>query len=110
MSKTHHYLAAALIGLSATVQGPAAHAQQAASAPAADTALTGGEIKKVDKEAGKVTIQHGELRNLGMPAMTMVFRVRDRAMLDKVRQGDKVRFRAERVDGALAVTAIEKAE
>jgi Cu/Ag efflux protein CusF len=45
-----------------------------------------------------------------MPAMTMVFRVRDRAMLDKVRQGDKVRFRAERVDGALAVTALDKAE
>ena len=108
MNKTCHYLAAALIGVTAAVAGPLAHARQA-SAPAAETALTDGEIRKVDRDAGKLTIQHGEIRNLGMPAMTMVFRVRDRALLDKVQAGDKVRFRAERIDGAIVVTAIDKA-
>ena len=59
-------------------------------APAVD--MVAGEVRKVDKEAKKLTIKHGEIRNLDMPAMTMVFQVRDEAMLDKVRAGDKIRF------------------
>jgi Cu(I)/Ag(I) efflux system protein CusF len=66
-----------------------------------------GEIRKVDKDAAKLTIRHGELKDLGMGAMTMVFRVQDKAMLDQVAPGDKVRFAAARVDGALTVTALE---
>jgi Cu(I)/Ag(I) efflux system protein CusF len=66
-----------------------------------------GEIRKVDKDAAKLTIRHGELKDLGMAPMTMAFRVRDKAMLDQVAPGDKVRFSAARVDGALTVTAIE---
>ncbi len=69
--------------------------------------LTEGEIRKVDKDAAKLTIRHGELKALGMMPMTMVFRVQDKAMLDQVVVGDKVRFVAARVDGAITVTSLE---
>lgn len=72
-------------------------------------ALTPGEVKKVDKDAGKVTIKHGPLENLGMPAMTMVFRVKDPAMLDQVKEGDKINFAADKVNGAMTVTRVEPA-
>ncbi|MEJ7806939.1 MAG: copper-binding protein [Telluria sp.] len=72
--------------------------------------LAEGEIRKVDKDASKLTIRHGELKELGMPPMTMVFRVQDKAMLDQVTAGDKVRFKAEKIGGALTVTAIEPAK
>lgn len=73
----------------------------------ASPVLADGEIRKVDKDAAKLTIRHGELKDLGMPAMTMVFRVQDKAMLTQVAAGDKVRFTVAKVDGALTVTAIE---
>ncbi len=66
-----------------------------------------GEIKKVDKDAAKLTIKHGELKNLDMMPMTMVFRVKDKAMLDQVAAGDKVRFTAEKINGAITVVALE---
>jgi Cu(I)/Ag(I) efflux system protein CusF len=66
-----------------------------------------GEVKKVDKDAGKITIRHGELKNLGMPAMTMVFRVKDPAMLDQVKAGDKVKFISEKVGGAFTLVQLE---
>lgn len=72
--------------------------------------LSEGEIRKVDKEAAKLTIRHGELKNLDMPPMTMVFRVKDAAMLKQVTVGDKVHFQAEKIDGALTVTALESAK
>lgn len=74
------------------------------------TAMTDGEVRKVDKDASKVTIKHGPITNLDMPPMTMVFRVKDRALLDKVKAGDKVRFAAEQSAGAYFVTAIEAAK
>lgn len=80
-------------------------AVSAAAAGAAD--LSDGEIRKVDKDAAKLTIRHGEIKNLGMQPMTMVFRVQDNAMLDKVKAGDKVQFSVEKVGGMLTVTAIE---
>jgi Cu(I)/Ag(I) efflux system periplasmic protein CusF len=70
-------------------------------------ALSDGEIRKVDKSATKITIRHGPLANLDMPPMTMVFQVKDPALLDKVKAGDKVKFQAEKVDGAFTVTKIE---
>jgi len=70
--------------------------------------LTEGEIRRVDKEAKKLTIKHGPIANLDMPAMTMVFQVKDPAMLDQVKAGDKVRFAADKVGGAYTVTKIEK--
>lgn len=96
MKAIKQLLLAAMIGLCA-----AANAQ---------TALSDGEIKKVDKDAGKLTIKHGELKNLDMPGMTMVFKVQTPDMLDQVKQGDKVRFAADKVNGALTVTAIEVAK
>jgi Cu(I)/Ag(I) efflux system protein CusF len=82
----------------------------AAGAPAADAATTAGVVKKVDKDQGKITIQHGPLENLGMPAMTMVFRVKEPEMLDKVTAGDKIQFVADKIDGAFTVTKIEAAK
>lgn len=69
-----------------------------------------GEIRKVDKDAAKLTIRHGELKDLAMPPMTMVFKVSDKAMLAQVAAGDKVRFVAERIEGALTVTSLELAK
>lgn len=69
--------------------------------------MVDGEIKKVNKEAGKITIRHGELKDLGMPAMTMVFQVKDPAMLDQVKAGDKVKFVAQKIEGAMTVVQLE---
>jgi Cu(I)/Ag(I) efflux system periplasmic protein CusF len=69
--------------------------------------MTDGEVRKVDKDAAKLTIKHGEIRNLDMPAMTMVFQVRDPALLGKVKAGDKVKFRVEKAASGYMVTAIE---
>lgn len=66
-----------------------------------------GEIRKVDRVAKRITIKHGEIKNIDMPAMTMVFEVRDPALLDKAKAGDKVKFTAERQGDAYIVTTIE---
>jgi len=71
---------------------------------------TEGEVRKVDLDAKKLTLRHGEIKNLGMPGMTMVFQVKDPAMLDKVKAGDKVRFTAEKINGAFTVTTLEAAK
>jgi Cu/Ag efflux protein CusF len=71
-------------------------------------AMTDGEVRKVDKDAKKITLKHGEIRNLDMPPMTMVFQVKDAALLERVKPGDKVKFSAEKVGGAYTVTAIDK--
>jgi Cu(I)/Ag(I) efflux system protein CusF len=73
------------------------------------TDMASGEVRKIDKAAGKITLKHGDIKSLDMPAMTMVFQVRDPALLDKVKPGDKVRFSAESREGALVVTAIDAA-
>jgi uncharacterized cupredoxin-like copper-binding protein/Cu/Ag efflux protein CusF len=96
----------------AVATGAVAAGEGAASRPspvAGADAMTEGEVRKIDRAAGKITLRHGELRNLDMPAMTMVFRVEDRALLDTLKPGDKVRFVAERANGALVVTRIEAA-
>lgn len=66
-----------------------------------------GEVRKVDADAGKITIRHGEIPNLDMPGMTMVFRVASPDMLDKVKAGDQVLFTAEKNKGTLTVTSLE---
>ena len=80
------------------------------AASPSSTAMADGEVRKVDKDAAKLTIKHGPLANLDMPGMTMVFRVKDPAMLDKLKSGDKIKFVAEKVNGALTVTALESAK
>jgi Cu(I)/Ag(I) efflux system periplasmic protein CusF len=72
--------------------------------------MTEGEVRKIDKEAKKITLKHGDIKNLEMPGMTMVFQVKDAALLDKVKAGDKVMFTAEKADGGIVVTAIEAAK
>jgi Cu/Ag efflux protein CusF len=72
-------------------------------------ALTDGEVVAVDKKHGEVVINHGELPNLGMEAMTMGFAVTDKRMLDRLKPGDKVRFNAEIVKGEATITYIESA-
>lgn len=85
-----------------------AYAQSPAAAPATTTeAVTEGEVKKVDKDAGKITIKHGPLKNLEMPPMTMVFRAQDPAVLNQVKIGDKITFVAEKVNGQFTATQVE---
>ena len=88
----------------------AAHHGGASAPAAADTKLADGTVKKIDKSAGKLTIAHGPLESLGMPAMTMVFRAAEPGMLDQVKAGDKIRFAVEKVGGALTVTSLEPAQ
>jgi len=86
---------------------PIGDAKKEAAKPS--TEMADGEIRKVDKEARKITIKHGEIKNLEMPGMTMVFQVKDAAMLDAVKAGDKIRFKAESAGGAIVVTEIQPA-
>ncbi len=69
--------------------------------------MTEGEVRRIDKDANKLTLRHGPIENLGMPPMTMVFQVKYPALLDKVKVGDKVKFRAEKISGVYAVTHVE---
>ena len=86
------------------------HAAAAASAAPSDQSdLSEGEITRWDPRTRKVTLRHGELKNLEMPPMTMVFRVNDASLLAPLRPGDKVRFRAERQDGGYVITRMEAA-
>lgn len=75
--------------------------------PASTTPMADGEVRKIDKEQGKVTLKHGPIASLDMPGMTMVFKVADPKMLDTLKQSDKVKFAADKVDGAFTVTAID---
>jgi Cu/Ag efflux protein CusF len=77
------------------------------SAPAIAAEYTKGEITKVDEKAKKITIKHGELKNLEMPAMTMVFAVANDAMIGKAKVGQKVEFVAERVKGKITVVEMK---
>lgn len=79
----------------------AMHAQ-----PNADDSLVNGLVKKIDKSAGKVTVSHGPLPN-GMPAMTMVFQVKETTWIDKLKEGQEIRFAAAKIDGAMTLVRIE---
>ncbi len=95
---------------------PAAYAQSItgtqlaqAGAGATAAAMADGEVRKVDKDTGTITLKHGEIKSLRMSPMTMVFKVKDKTMLDKVKAGDKVRFAADNVGGTLIITQLEPA-
>lgn len=85
-----------------------AHAATEAAESGAAVAMTDGEVRKIDRETGKLTLRHGPIVNLDMQGMTMSFRVADPAMLDGLNVGDKLRFVAERVNRVTLVTRIEK--
>lgn len=98
----------AVMGAAGGHSGHGGHDHAAMSTPMAST-WTSGQIKKVDKAAGKVTLAHGPLENLGMPAMTMVFRVQDKAWLGQMKDGDKIRFVADNVNNVLTIVRFEPA-
>ena len=86
------------------------HGAPASAAAAASAPLVEGEVRKVDAAQGRLTLRHGPIPNLDMGAMTMVFRVAEPAMLASLKEGDKVRFTAGRVAGAITVLSIETAK
>lgn len=110
MKHVSTFILGATIAASAAFAQPAGHDSHHAPAPAkkeATSSISEGEIRKVDKDAKKLTIKHGDLRNLGMPPMTMAFQVEDPAILDRVKVGDKISFVVEQVNGKLTATKVE---
>lgn len=97
-------LAALMLAGPAMAQQPAAAA--APSAPAA-VDFASGEVRKVYPDAGQILLKHGEIKSLDMPPMTMNFKVKDKALLDRVKVGDKVRFKAAQVGGEYTVTDLQ---
>lgn len=89
-----------LLALLLSVGGPASAAEPSVN----------GEVTKIDESAGKITIRHGAIKNLDMEPMTMVFRVKEPAMLKEVKPGDKIKFEADRVNGAITVTEMKVAK
>ena len=75
--------------------------------PMSGADVVSGEVRKIDKGAGKITLKHAEMPHLEMPGMTMVFRVQDPALLDTVKVGDKVRFKAQKIGGAFVVVELQ---
>ena len=87
-----------------------AHHKPAAAAAGAAADMTDAEVRKIDVEAGKLSLKHADIKSLDMPAMTMVFVVKDKAMLDKLKAGDKVKFKAINDAGKFTVTEIQPAK
>ena len=86
------------------------HDHEQAAMSQTDAELTEGEIRKINLDTGKVTIKHGEIKNLDMPGMTMVFAVKDKDVLSKFKPKDKVRFRVVEENGKLIITEIQLAQ
>jgi Cu/Ag efflux protein CusF len=104
----HAIALAALVALAPPVLAQHAGHGSPAGAKAASSALSEGEVRKVDRDARKLTIKHGPIANLDMPPMTMVFGVKDAAALETLKAGDRIRFRAEMEGTNYVVTRIEK--
>ena len=112
MRPIHILTLASALALPLVISLPAT-AQTTAPATAASTAssdMAEGEIRKVSKDTGKLTIKHGPIKNLDMPPMTMVFVAKDPAMLEKVAVGDKVRFAVVEEGGKMVITELEPAK
>lgn len=111
MKKTMQWLAAGVLSIAGALAFAAGEGQHAASGAKATAGsamvMTAGEVRKIDNAQSKVTLRHEAIANLDMPAMTMVFRVQKAEMLKDLKVGDKVRFHAESVDGAITVTHLQ---
>ncbi|MBS0370219.1 MAG: copper-binding protein [Proteobacteria bacterium] len=101
------FAAAALPALAANDKPQTADTHNHGNHAMAPATLTEGLVKKVDKAAGRVTLSHGPLPN-GMPAMTMMFRVKDPAWLDQLKAGDQILFAADQVNGAMTVVELKR--
>ncbi len=106
-----HVLFAATLALGAATPAFAQHTGHGTAAPVASAAAepTDGEVRRIDKARGTVLLKHGELKNLGMGAMTMSFKFKDPAMAAQFKEGDKVKFTAEQKGEELIITSIRKA-
>ena len=110
------HFAAFVVVLASAVAAPAFagsdHAQHGASSAEASAPMemVSGQVKKVDTARGRVTLAHGPLSNLGMPAMTMSFKVANASWIKQMKVGDKVRFMADRVDGVFTIVHFEPAK
>ncbi|NDP38639.1 MAG: copper-binding protein [Rhodoferax sp.] len=110
MKQTNPMLVATAIALSSLFSGAVfaqASSDQKTMEMSSKPGLTDGEVRKIDKEAGKLTIRHGEIKHLEMPPMTMVFVAKDKSMLDKIKAGDKVRFMVIHENGQMIVTDLQ---
>ena len=83
---------------------------EAKAKAAAQVELADGEIRKINKNTGKITVKHGEIKSVEMPPMTMVFGVADKAMLEGLKEGDKVKFNVKQEGSNYTVTEIKKAQ
>lgn len=114
MTRYSSFIAVLMLGAGLAFQASAddSHKHPATSAAkpaaAASAGLTDGEVRKVDLAAGKVTIKHGAMPKFDMPPMTMVYRAKDKAMLENLKPGDKIRFDADGVGGEFTVLRLEK--
>ncbi len=118
------YLLIASILMSISLQGLAADAHnhdhdsmkdmqmpmndKASGNPSEMATRTEAEVRKVNKDQGKITLKHGDIKNLNMPGMTMIFKIKDPAMLNGIVPGDNVTFTADRINGDIVVTSLEK--
>ena len=109
MKQINTAIAAAMLSL-AVLLPVSVMAQAAPDAAKSAASMTDGEVRKIDKDASKITIKHGDIKHLEMPGMTMVFNAKDKALLDKVQVGDKVRFMVVSEGGKMVVTDIESAK
>jgi Cu(I)/Ag(I) efflux system protein CusF len=112
MKALKHLGLAALIGLTSTLSLTAVAqgmdpSKMGGTAASAEADMTDGEIRKVDKDNKKLTIKHGDIKNLDMPGMTMVFQLRDPAMVEQVKVGDKIRFKVEKTGSGFVVTELQ---
>ena len=115
MTRNSIVIAVSLLGAGLAFQAAAAddhshHGPAAKPAASASAALTDGEVRKVDKAEGKITIKHGAMPKFDMPPMTMAYRVTDKAMLDQFKAGDRIRFDVEKAGGLFTVLRLEKAK
>jgi len=119
MNRSHTFtVTLATLAAAALMAGPASsqpkasdHATHHAASPAAADAnqahSADGEVRRIDKDAGRVTLRHGDIKTLDMPPMTMVFTVRDKALLDGFKTGDKVKFKVVNEAGKLVITEMQ---
>lgn len=87
-----------------------AHSHGESKEVKASAEMADGEIRKINKNTGKITVKHGEIKSVEMPPMTMVFGVADKAMLEGLKEGDKVKFNVKQEGSNYTVTEIKKAQ
>ncbi len=92
---------------STTVRQGFERTQHSSAPTAAALPWAEAEVRRVDLAAGKISLKHGEIKNLDMPPMSMVFQVQDPALLQQVKTGDKIRFTADQIKGAYTVLSLE---